>query len=243
MTHQESRRIVIMAEGKFSPARAKTATGVIRYGPYKVLGVIDSTKAGKRVSDFIAGIGHDIPIIASLDEALDKKPEALLIGIAPMGGKLPDAWRAVILQAIRNGMDIISGLHTFLSEDGEFVAEAQLHSVEIWDVRKPPKGLPVAQCALRRAKSYILTTVGSDCSVGKMTTAIEIVAAARRAGITAEFVATGQTGIMISGWGYPLDAITADFVAGAIEKAILEIDGKFDLIVVEGQGSLLHPGY
>lgn len=237
-----ARRLVHLAEGQFHPKAAKTSVGVIRYGIHDTVAVIDSTLAGKTCRQ-VWGLNCDAPIVDGLDAAMRFKPDCLLIGTAPRGGALPEEWRAVILDAIGRGLDVYSGLHTFLSDDPEFSAAAKPRGVRLWDVRKSPRGLPVGLGNCRWSKSYINLTVAPDCSMGKMTASLEIQRSLRKRGIRAEFVATGQTGILIAGRGYPIDAIAGDFMAGCVEKDCMELDGKCDVILVEGQGSLLHPGY
>lgn len=236
------RKLVHLAEGNLSPRNAKTSNGVIRYGRHTTVAVIDSTNAGKTVDQCLGGAGAGIPVVSSLAEAMAHEPDTLLIGIAPTGGVLPDTWRATICVALRAGLDVVSGLHSFLSDDAEFVAAAEQGGAAIWDVRRAEKELPVGGGLCRWAKSYIALMVGSDCAIGKMTVALEIDRDARARGVQSEFVATGQTGIMIAGWGSPIDALPGDFMAGAVERDILSVDGA-DMILVEGQGSLLHPGF
>src|SRR5689334_18147158 len=144
MRPSDLRRLVILAEGEFGPHSAKTAYGVIRYGRDEVVAVIDSTRAGQNVAAYLPG--EDIPIVASLADALamPARPEVLLIGIAPTGGKLPRAWRKTILDAIAAGLDVRSGLHTFLGDDPDFAAAAAEHGVRIVDYRRPPDRLETA---------------------------------------------------------------------------------------------------
>ena len=239
------RRIAILAEGAFEWHYGKTATGVIRYGRDTVVAVIDSTKAGMDVPQALGGasFGHGIPVVRDIHEALNYQPDSLLIGIAPMGGALPEAWRWQLLTAIDNGLDIISGLHFFLSQDGELRAAAAKHGVTIWDVRRPPDDNRVAQFIPHRPGSHTVLFVGSDCAVGKMTAALELDIEARKRGLNSAFVATGQTGIMISGSGLPVDRIISDFVAGMVEQMVLDFTNVYDWVFVEGQGALNHPGY
>src|SRR5216684_1977646 len=238
------RRIAILAEGALEWDCGKTATGVIRYGKDTVVSVIDSTKAGQDVSQALgASIGRGIPVVRNINEALNYQPDTLLIGIAPMGGALPEAWRGPLLTAIDNGLDIISGLHFFLSEDEELRAAAALRGVTIWDVRRPPDNNRVAQFIPHRPGSHTVLFVGSDCAVGKMTAALELDIEARKRGLNSAFVATGQTGIMISGSGLPVDRIISDFVAGMVEQMVLDFTNVYDWVFVEGQGALNHPGY
>ena len=235
---------VILAEGLFDMEWAKTAACIIRYRPESVAAVLDSTQEGRDVSE-ILGFGHGIPVVSDLSEALilDPSPDALLLGIAPQGGGLPEEWRSTIGEAIRNGLDVWSGLHAFLSDDPEFAGLAEEHEVTLHDVRRPPAGLPVATGRARETGALRVLTVGTDCNVGKMTVAMEIVRELRERGLRAEFAATGQTGIMIEGRGIAVDAVVADFVAYSAERLILDADPSADVIGVEGQGARGHPGY
>jgi uncharacterized NAD-dependent epimerase/dehydratase family protein len=239
------RRIAILAEGAFEWHYGKTATGVIRYSKDTVVAVIDSTKAGMDVPQALGGasFGQGIPVVGDIHEALNYQPDSLLIGIAPMGGALPEAWRWQLLAAIDNGLDIISGLHFFLSEDEELRAAAAKRGVTIWDVRRPPDKNRIAQFLPHRPGSHTVLFVGSDCAVGKMTAALELDIEARKRGLDSAFVATGQTGILIAGNGLPVDRIISDFVAGMVEEMVLDFTSEHDWVFVEGQGALNHPGY
>lgn len=238
------RRIAILAEGAFEWHYGKTATGVIRYGKDTVVAVIDSTKAGQDVSQALgASIGTGIPVVRDIHEALNYQPDSLLIGIAPIGGALPEAWRWQLLTAINAGLDIISGLHFFISDDEELRTAAKKRGVTIWDVRRPPDKNRVAQFIPHRPGSHTILVVGSDCAVGKMTVALELDREASTRGLNSAFVATGQTGIMISGTGLPVDRIISDFIAGMVEQMILDFTNEHDWVFVEGQGALNHPGY
>lgn len=236
------RRLVILAEGSFGVLESKTAAGYLRYHPQSCVAVLDSTKAGRDVGD-VLGYARGIPIVATLDEALKFNPDVLLIGIAPPGGQLPDSWRPLIRRAIQNKMDIVSGLHFFFSSDAEFARLAQQHGVDLWDVRKPPPDLPVATCRAATVRARTVLTVGSDARVGKKITALEIAEEAKRHGVNAQFVATGQTGIMIAGDGICVDAVVADFIAGAAERLVVDNADHCEWLVIEGQGSIIHPGY
>jgi uncharacterized NAD-dependent epimerase/dehydratase family protein len=237
------RRLVILAEGNFSFHNGKTAVGVIRYGPHDVVAVIDSTQAGGTVAEILPG--HDIPIVATLDEALAEpsRPDTLLIGIAPTGGRLPDAWRATILAAIAAGLDIHSGLHTFLGDDPEIAAAARAAGTTIVDFRRPPDRMETAVGRRHGPAKRVILTVGTDCAIGKMSVALELRDAARAAGRSASFVPTGQTGIMIEGWGVAVDRLISDFAQGTIEWMVEEGERRGDWVIVEGQGSLDHPAY
>lgn len=233
---------LILAEGQFGPLTSKTANSCIRYTPERVTGVIDSRHAGKTVDD-ILGFGGDIPVLASLDEGLPLAPTALLIGIAPQGGRLPEAWRTTIRRAIEHGMEIWSGLHTFVGDDEELRELAGRRGIAIHDLRRPPPDLPVAGGRVRDVDATVVLTVGADCNIGKMTAALQM-----RDGLTARgnrvaFAGTGQTGILIDGGGIAVDAVIADFIAGAAERLVLDAAKHADIVLVEGQGSIIHPGY
>jgi len=174
MRPSELRRLVILAEGEFGPHGGKTAYGVIRYGRDDVVAVIDSTKAGQDVDAYLPG--HRAPIVATLAEALalPARPDALLIGIAPTGGRLPDSWRAVILEAIAAGLDVLSGLHTFIGDDPEFAAAAAARGTAIVDYRRPPERMETAVGRRHGPGKRVILTVGSDCAIGKMSVALEL---------------------------------------------------------------------
>ncbi len=238
----KSHRIVILAEGSFGVLESKTATVLVRYLPENVVAVIDSTNNGKDVSEVIE-IGKGIPVVKNLADAMQLQPTMLAIGIAPPGGELPTEWEGIIREAISRGLHIMSGLHHFLSENDEFVELAAKNNVVLWDARKPPENLPVATCKADDVDATVILTVGSDCRVGKMLSGIEITKAARERGLNAEFCPTGQNGIMVWGWGIAIDAVVSDFTAGAAEQIVLEGARNHDLLIVEGQGALVHPGY
>jgi uncharacterized NAD-dependent epimerase/dehydratase family protein len=240
------RRLVILAEGNFGFHHGKTAMGVIRYGRDRVMAVVDSTQAGRNVREWLGDSGrYDIPIVASLSDALGLLPRAdtLLVGIAPTGGQLPDEWRSVILSAIRSGLDVHAGLHTFLSDDPEFVSAAQSAGVRLVDYRRTPETLGTAVGRRHLPGRRVILTVGSDCAVGKMSVAVELARAAAAAGASAVFVPTGQTGIMIEGWGLAVDRVISDFLQGSVEQLVADGEERGDWLIVEGQGSLDHPAY
>ncbi len=235
-------RVALLAEGAFEVENAKTAVGIVRYGRCRTVAVIDSTHAGATAGDII-GVGGDVPIVSSLEEALAFGPESLVIGIAPRGGALPEAWRRVVLQALDAGLDVLSGLHMFLSQDPEISARAAANGGMLMDVRRPPAGLPVAQGLAPGLDANTVLTVGTDCCSGKMSVSLELTNGALRRGLKADFVPTGQTGIFIWGKGISVDATVADFIAGAAEMMVVEAAQSADWVFVEGQGSLYHPGY
>jgi uncharacterized NAD-dependent epimerase/dehydratase family protein len=235
-------RYLILAEGHFGPETTKTANSAIRYLPERIVGVVDSRHAGKTVRDVLR-FGGDIPVLASLEEGLRLNPTALLVGIAPQGGRLPEEWRAVLRAAIGAGMHLVSGLHFHLGDDSEISALAAGHGVEIHDLRRPPSDLPVSSGKARLVEPFTVLTVGTDCNIGKMTAGLQLRDALARRGTKVGFAATGQTGILIEGWGIAVDAVVADFIAGAAERLVLKAAEGNEVVLVEGQGSLVHPGY
>jgi len=237
-------RFLILAEGAFSPLRSKTANACIRYTPENVVAVIDSTRIGQIAQD-VLGFGGSIPVVASLAEGLTRRPNALLIGIAPPGGQLPPSWRTLILDAIDHRLEIWSGLHTILGDDPEFAARARTAGVAIHDLRKPPSDIDVARGRVREIddRATVILTVGTDCNIGKMTTQLQLRDAMRARGMRVGFAPTGQTGILVEGWGISVDAVIADFIAGAAERLTLHAAKDADIVLVEGQGSIIHPSY
>jgi len=240
---QAPRRLVILTEGQFGAHHAKTAMGVIRYATDTTVAILDSTIAGRNVSEWLPG--HDIPAVATLAEALamPEPPDTLLIGIAPTGGRLPDDWRTKILEALDAGLEVHSGLHTFLGDDPDFSAAAAAKGVRIVDYRRPPERHETAIGRPHAPGKRVILTVGTDCAIGKMSVALELRKAALAQGDAAAFVPTGQTGMMIDGWGVAVDRVISDFVQGTVEWMLEEAEGRGDYIIVEGQGSLDHPAY
>jgi uncharacterized NAD-dependent epimerase/dehydratase family protein len=237
------RRLVILTEGNFGPHHGKTAMGVIRYGTDPIAAVLDSSIAGRNVREWLPD--KDIPAVATLAEALalPEPPNALLIGIAPTGGKLPDSWRRTILAAIDAGLDVHSGLHTFLGDDPEFSAAAAAKGVRMVDYRRPPERKETAVGRPHAPGKRVILTVGTDCAIGKMSVALELRKTALEQGDKAVFVPTGQTGMMIDGWGVAVDRVISDFVQGTVEWMLEEGEARGDWLIVEGQGSLDHPAY
>ena len=237
-----SPRYLIIADGDFGPMTSKTANSVIRYQPERVVAVLDRRLAGRSVES-VLGFGGEIPVVGSIEEGLAPAPDAVLIGIAPLGGKLPEEWRAWLAQALDRGCDLWNGLHTFLADDPLLAAKAAANGRRIHDLRRPPAGLPIASGRAKSVDPFVVLTVGTDCNVGKMTAQLQLARQLNERGARTRFVATGQTGIMIEGWGIAVDAVVADFVAGAAEQLVLEGSRDADIVLVEGQGSINHPGY
>ena len=237
-----ARRFAVLVEGSLGVLDAKTAVALLRYAPESVAALIDRANAGRTAQE-VLGFGGPIPVVADLAGALAHRPDALLVGVAPVGGRLPDAWRAILLDAIAHRLELWAGLHTFLADDPELAAAARAAGVALVDLRRVPADLPVAEARVRGVDATVVLTVGSDCNVGKMTASWELVKELERKGVRAAFVATGQTGVLLAGRGLAVDRVVADFVAGAAEMLVLDAAPGHDVVVVEGQGSLLHPGY
>ena len=231
-----SERLAILAEGLFDQSDAKTGHGVLRFGDRDVVCVVDSTQVGKTSASVVPFSRRDVPIVADVNAAQALGATTVLIGIAPGGGTL--------LLAMSLGLNVEAGLHTLLSDDAELVAAAAQYGVEVRDLRTSPVGLSVPRLDLSRpAGIRVVHTVGTDCAIGKMTTGLELADAAKARGRQSVFVATGQTGVAITGWGIAVDHVIADYIAGAAERLIDEGATRGDLLFLEGQGSLIHPGY
>jgi uncharacterized NAD-dependent epimerase/dehydratase family protein len=209
--------------------------GVIRYGPDPAVAILDSERVGQAY--------EGIPIVGQVSEAMAFGPTTALIGVAPTGGRIPPAWRAVLRDCVDAGLDVEAGLHEFLSDDPELAALAGERGVELRDLRRPPDDLGVAMGENLGHDAGVVLTVGSDCAIGKKSVALELDLAARERGIRSVFVPTGQTGIMIAGWGIAVDAVIADYVSGAAERLVVEGARRGEVLFVEGQGSLIHPQY
>jgi uncharacterized NAD-dependent epimerase/dehydratase family protein len=235
-------RFLILADGDFGPMTSKTANSIIRYRPDRTVAVLDRKQAGKTVQE-VLGFGGSIPVVGSMQAGLALRPTAVLVGIAPLGGRLPQEWHTWLVEALAAGCDLWNGLHTFLGDDPVLAAKAEAGGQKIFDLRKPPADLPVASGAAKGVEPYVVLTVGTDCNVGKMTAQLQLTHQLNAGGLRTRFVATGQTGIMIEGWGIAVDAVVADFVAGAAERLVIQGSVDADIVLVEGQGSINHPGY
>ena len=230
-------RVAILLDEGIKGKHGKTGLAFLRYSNTEIVAVIDRHCAGESLVK-LTQINLNIPIVADMNAALVFNPDVLLIGIAPSGGKLPPNLAKEIEIAISTGVSIINGLHTLLQPQ-----YPQLHPKQwIWDIRQEPPGLNIGTAKARSLTAQRILTVGTDMAIGKMSTSIEMHRAALKAGIKAEFIATGQAGIAIAGQGIALDAVRVDFAAGAVEKTIMDLAKDNELILIEGQGSLLHPG-
>jgi uncharacterized NAD-dependent epimerase/dehydratase family protein len=233
-----STKYLILAEGFSSdPHYGKTMRGVLRYRRDDVVAILDTTRAPGETEG-------GVPVVQTVVDSLRYKPNTALVGVATQGGRFPPAWLELIRECIEHRLDIENGLHVFLSEDPNLEELAHRYGVELRDLRKPPDDLSTATGANLQVPATIVLTVGSDCAIGKMTVALELDREARLRDLPSVFVPTGQTGIAIAGWGISVDAVVADFIAGAAERLVVEGHERGgELLWVEGQGSLLHPVY
>ena len=232
-----STRYLLLAEGfSGNPHYGKTMRGVLRYRRQDVVAILDSARGGDTE--------EGVPVVGSVEDALPLGPTTALVGVATQGGRFPPEWVAILCACVEHGLDVENGLHVFLGDDPALSALARERGVELRDLRRPPPGLSTATGENLAVDATIVLTVGSDCAIGKMTVSLELDLEARRRGIASVFVPTGQTGMAIAGWGIAVDAVVADFVAGAAERLVVEgRERGGELLWVEGQGSLLHPVY
>jgi uncharacterized NAD-dependent epimerase/dehydratase family protein len=232
-----STRYLLLAEGfSGNPLYGKTMRGVLRYRRDDVVAILDSTRAGETEDG--------VPVVGTVEEALPLGPTIALVGVVTQGGHFPPEWMKLLRACVENGLGVENGLHVFLGDDPELRALAEERGVELRDLRRPPADLSTATGDNLGLDATIVLTVGSDCAIGKMTVSCELDLEARRRGLRSVFVPTGQTGIAIAGWGIAIDAVVADFLAGAAERLVVEGHARGgDLLWVEGQGALLHPVY
>jgi uncharacterized NAD-dependent epimerase/dehydratase family protein len=230
-------KYLVLAEGfSADPHYSKTMRGVLRYRREDVVVILDSTRAGEN--------DDGVPVVATVAEALPFGPTTALVGVVTQGGHFPPAWKELLRACVEAGLDVENGLHVFLADDPELSALAAERGVELRDLRRSPAGLSTATGENLAVDATIVLTVGSDCAIGKMTVSCELDLEARRRGVKSVFVPTGQTGIAIAGWGIAVDAVVADFIAGAAERLVVEgRERGGELLWVEGQGSLIHPVY
>lgn len=231
-------KIALYAEATLGLPNAKMTEGIIRYGQNPVVAVVDSHAAGRSAGDFF-GVGHETPVVATLEAALARGAEVLVLGTAPSGGRIPPEWWTMLDEAVSHGMSVVNGLHDALHP----IYEDRLRPGRwVWDIRTPQGDLPpIATARARGLGNTRCLMVGTDMAVGKMTAGLELWRTLEGRGADAVFLATGQIGIAITGGGIPLDAFRVDHASGAVERMVLEA-GAHAVQIIEGQGSLLHPG-
>ncbi len=246
---------IIYCEGMFNTLNGKTAHGLVRFTKrYQVLSVIDSRYASRDAGEVLDGKDKDIPIFSSLEQAVriadstNRPASYFVVGLAPDGGRLPAKAKQDITEAIAFGLNVDCGLHDYLSEDPELVNLARRYGVKIRDIRKPPslKKLHFFDGKIEAVKALKVAVLGTDSAVGKRTTAWLIVNALEESGVRAEMIGTGQTAwLQGAKYGIVMDSLVNDFVAGEIEHAVWTAwqEQRPDVIVIEGQGSLMNPAY
>lgn len=243
---------LVYCENQFGLVDGKTAAGLIRHSElYTIVGVIDSSLAGRDSGEELGEEKNGIPIFIDLNDALGKLseiPDCFIYGKAPLETYISTDERVGILNAMDEGMDIINGLHQFFSEDQEFVHKAILNDIQIKDIRKPPKlkDLHVFTGRISKVTVPVIAVLGTDCACGKRTTAVELNYALNSLGINSVLVATGQSGLMQGAmYGVAIDALKSQFVIGEIENCVVQAfdNENPDIILVEGQSALSHPAF
>jgi len=235
-----NQRIAILLHEGTTGTQGKTGLSILRYSQAPIVAVIDRESAGKSLLE-LTGIKRDVPIVASVAASLEYKPEVLVIGIASGGGAVPDDYWHEIKDALEVGMSLVNGLHTPMANIPELNALLKPGQL-IWDVRKEPPNISVASGMASTLSCRRVLTVGTDMAIGKMSTSLELHWASKLRGWRSKFLATGQTGVMLEGDGVALDAVRVDFAAGAVEQIVMRYGKNYDILHIEGQGSLLHPG-
>lgn len=245
-------KAIVYCENEFGKMDGKIANGLVRHSEkYDIAGVIDSTKAGMDAGEYLEGLKNGIPIFRDLDdvtERLNEIPNYFIYGIAPLEAFLKEEQRQILLEAMEKGMNLVNGLHEFLTDDEEFKQKAEEYGVKIYDIRKPPakKDLHLFSGRILKVNTPIVAVLGTDGAVGKRTTSVLLVEALKKEGLNVAFVATGQTGLIQGAkYGVAVDAIVEEFMTGEIENAVMEAQDTEhpDIIIVEGQGALSHPAY
>ncbi|MGB3192906.1 MAG: DUF1611 domain-containing protein [Limnoraphis sp.] len=239
-------RLAILLHGGILGATGKTGLSLLRYSQANIVAVIDRDCAGQSLSE-LTGMNREVPIVASVKDAIAYHPNILMIGIAPPGGALPEEWWVDLDGALEAKLSIVNGLHTQLIPLVEQRHHRNINQILnpqqwIWDIRQEPSGLNIASAAARQLNCQRVLTVGTDMAIGKMSTGLELNQAAQKRGIRSKFLATGQGGLMLGEDGIPLDSVRVDFAAGAVEQVVMRCGKDCDLLFVEGQGSLIHPG-
>ncbi|MGW9684434.1 DUF1611 domain-containing protein [Flagellimonas sp. 2504JD1-5] len=243
---------LVYCENEFGSVDGKVANGLVRQSEkYIIVGIIDSSKTGQDAGEHLDGVSNGIPIFENIGHALEELsaiPEYFIYGIAPIDSFLNNEQKEVIFTAMKSGMNIINGLPEFFNDDIQYTNVALKYGVTIQDVRKPParENLHNFSGRIQEVKIPIIAIMGTDCAVGKRTTALLLVEALRNEGLNAVFVTTGQTGILQgSKYGVAIDVLTSGFATGEVENAILNAYEQEhpDIIVVEGQGALSHPAF
>ena len=238
---KKDKKLAIYMEGNLDSMFAKMGYGVMRYSKNPIVCVIDSEFSGKMVDEVLTHQPFKIPIVTTVEAAHKMGAEVLVLGLAPSGGKLPDSWLPAVETALKMGMSLVNGLHDLLNERFAHLLDPNIPDQLIWDVRKPKTDYAIARARAAKLNNKRVLMVGTDMAVGKMTAGLEVYKWLKNKGKDADFLPTGQIGITVMGKGIPLDAIKVDQACGAVEHMVLEAKEK-EIVFIEGQGSLLHPG-
>ncbi|MCB2206278.1 DUF1611 domain-containing protein [bacterium] len=243
MLDTHSTRMVLLAEGRLSSIGLRMVIAALLYIPDRIVAVIDSSKERGSTQEAI-GFGGDTPIVHSLEEAMEHKPDSMLIGITPLGGMLPESWRTIIHEALDSGLHIVSGLKHRLGDDAEYAALAQKKGLRMYDLHHVTNSHQIrAQGSWRRRNINTILTVGTDSNTGKMTTALMLYRDMLKRGMNVAMIGTGPTGILISGRGVSCEDIPSDFLSGAIEFEIDRAANEgYEYAIIEGQGALSNCG-
>jgi uncharacterized NAD-dependent epimerase/dehydratase family protein len=232
-------RLAVLLHDGIRGDKGKTGLALLRYSDSEIVAVVDRQCAGESLTE-LTQLPRSAPIVASVVDALKFQPDVLVIGIAPTGGRLPEEWRIDLRQALVGGLAIANGLHTRLLDDAEFAGLLK-PGQWIWDMRQEPAGLAIGTGQARYLTCLRVLTVGTDMAIGKMSASLQLHFAAKNRGLRSRFLATGQGGMMIAGDGVALDSVRVDFASGAIEQLVLKAANEYDILHIEGQGSLLNP--
>lgn len=234
---EQHQKIAVYMEGDLDCDYGKMGFGVMRYSQNPIGCVIDSTHAGKLVRQ-VCALPFDYPVVANVRAAAELGAQVLVLGTAPSGGRLPAHWQAPLRESVQLGMCIVNGLHDPLHDRfAEFIKPGRW----IWDVRQPTFTPPIATARAAALPNKRVLLVGTDMAIGKMTAGLELHRWLGAQGHDATFLATGQIGITITGRGIPLDSFKLDHACGAVESMVMDA-AQHDIVLIEGQGSLLHPG-
>ncbi|WP_375551421.1 DUF1611 domain-containing protein [Rhodophyticola porphyridii] len=243
---------IVYCEGNFAKIDGKTANGLVRHSEaYRILSVIDAVHAGRDSGQILDEVSNHIPIFGDLEQAVVHEatiPATLIYGMAPSNGKLSLEDRGVVLDAIALGMNIVSGLHEYLGDDPEIASAAEAGKVTIRDIRKPrpSKDMRLFDGSVGDVGAIRIAVLGTDCAIGKRTTATILASALNARGIRTVLVGTGQTGLMQGAkYGVAMDAVPPQFCCGELERAIVSASQREqpDVILIEGQGALSHPAF
>jgi len=246
------RDAIVYCEGNFGRVDGKTANGLVRHcEEFRIASVVDSSRAGQDSGQILDAAPNGIPLVADLGAAILREtvvPDTLIYGMAPSSGTLSAHDRAVVLEAIRHGMNIVSGLHEYLGDDPEIAMAARMSQVRIRDIRKPKpsKDMRLFDGSVARVGALRIAVLGTDCAIGKRTTATVLTRALNAAGIRTILIGTGQTGLMQGArFGIAMDAVPPQFCCGELEGAVVAaFDAEApEVIVIEGQGALSHPAF